>query len=110
MLKVEAIVWNFLQFNTVASSRMFFPLMYLLVSLKFLSVNSTCQSKHSRALKTVFCVHVDGTKNNLDKYIHMRAADVSANIQDLVHGVFSNEYGVLVGETMMEWFFSQIHQ
>ncbi|KAJ8509782.1 hypothetical protein OPV22_000216 [Ensete ventricosum] len=52
----------------------------------------------------------DGTKNNLDKYIHMRAADVSTNIKDLVHGVFSNEYGVMVGETMMEWFFSQIHQ
>ncbi|URD78345.1 hypothetical protein MUK42_02279 [Musa troglodytarum] len=53
----------------------------------------------------------DGTKNNLDKYIHMPAADVSAaNIQDLVHGVFSNECGVLVGETMLEWFFSQIHQ
>ncbi|WOK99105.1 protein N-terminal glutamine amidohydrolase isoform X2 [Canna indica] len=53
---------------------------------------------------------VDGTKNNLDKYIQMREADTLSILDDLTHGVFSNEYGVVVTETMLEWFFSQIHQ
>ncbi|XP_042417067.1 protein N-terminal glutamine amidohydrolase-like [Zingiber officinale] len=52
----------------------------------------------------------DGTTNNLDKYIQMRTADVLANAQDSLHGVLSNEYGVVVSETMFEWFFAQIHQ
>lgn len=53
---------------------------------------------------------VDGTTNNLDKYIQMRTADVPANAQDSLHGMLLNEYGVVVSETMFEWFFAQIHQ
>lgn len=52
----------------------------------------------------------DGTTNNLDKYIQMRAADASTNAQDSLHGVLSNVYGVVVSETMLEWFFAQMHQ
>ncbi|XP_072984000.1 protein N-terminal glutamine amidohydrolase isoform X1 [Typha latifolia] len=51
----------------------------------------------------------DGTTNNLQEYIQMRSAEITS-LGDLVHGVCSNKYGVLLSEEMLEIFFSQVNQ
>lgn len=55
-------------------------------------------------------IPVDGTKNNLDKYIQMCARDIISGGEALINGVYSNKYGVVISESMLENFFSQIYQ
>ena len=56
------------------------------------------------------CVHVGGTENNLDEYIRMRVADIVSDLEASINGVYSNKYGVVITESMLGNFFSQIHQ
>ncbi|KAH0454143.1 hypothetical protein IEQ34_016067 [Dendrobium chrysotoxum] len=51
----------------------------------------------------------DGSENNLDEYVRIRAADAMTDINALVDGLYSNKYGVLISEAMLEAFFSLIH-
>lgn len=48
----------------------------------------------------------DGTSNNLADYIRMDGNDVTSDIQTLINHLYSNQYGVLVSETMLEKLFS----
>ncbi|XP_058077490.1 protein N-terminal glutamine amidohydrolase isoform X2 [Magnolia sinica] len=50
----------------------------------------------------------DGTVNNLDEYIQMHARDVTTNLGDLVHGLFSEKLGVVVNEAELLDLFSQV--
>ncbi|KAJ6797580.1 protein N-terminal glutamine amidohydrolase [Iris pallida] len=50
----------------------------------------------------------DGTKNNLDEYIRMSDADVVTGKEASTAGVYSNKFGVVISEMMLEDFFSQI--
>ncbi|ONK63681.1 uncharacterized protein A4U43_C07F17790 [Asparagus officinalis] len=52
----------------------------------------------------------DGTKNNLDEYIQMRASDIPSDVEALINGIYSNKYGVVINGTMLESFFTQIYQ
>ncbi|KAL0910924.1 hypothetical protein M5K25_019020 [Dendrobium thyrsiflorum] len=44
----------------------------------------------------------DGSENNLDEYVRIRAADAMTDINALVDGLYSNKYGVLEGEEEMQ--------
>ncbi|KAJ3676272.1 hypothetical protein LUZ60_003684 [Juncus effusus] len=50
----------------------------------------------------------DGTTHNLNDYMTIFAPDVN-NMKDLVDLVYENKYGVILSESMLEDFFSQIH-
>ncbi|KAG0496327.1 hypothetical protein HPP92_001018 [Vanilla planifolia] len=48
----------------------------------------------------------DGCQNNLQEYIGMHAVDVVTDIKALSEGLYSNKFGVLIDEAMLETFFS----
>lgn len=51
----------------------------------------------------------DGTVHNLDNYRNIRAIDMLPDLQaDTVNSVFTQELGVVIGETQLEDFLSQI--
>ncbi|GKV27583.1 hypothetical protein SLEP1_g36743 [Rubroshorea leprosula] len=51
----------------------------------------------------------DGTVHNFDNYMNIRAVDMLPAIQaDSVNAVFTQELGVVIGETQLEDFLSQI--
>ncbi|CAN6328420.1 unnamed protein product [Urochloa humidicola] len=49
----------------------------------------------------------DGTTNNLNEYIAMSVEDV-ADLKSMVNDVYSNKHGVVVNETILPRFFSQL--
>ncbi|XP_077241682.1 amino-terminal glutamine amidohydrolase isoform X2 [Tasmannia lanceolata] len=50
----------------------------------------------------------DGTVNNLDEYIGMRESHVITDAGDLIHGLFSQKFGVVISETQLEDLFALI--
>ncbi|WVZ98350.1 hypothetical protein U9M48_043806 [Paspalum notatum var. saurae] len=49
----------------------------------------------------------DGTTNNLNEYITMSVEDV-ADLESMVNDIYCNKHGVLVNETILPKFFSQL--
>lgn len=51
----------------------------------------------------------DGAVNNFDKYLRMTAGDITTDMEALIDAVYSNKFGVVMNEPMLESFFAQIH-
>ncbi|PKA62587.1 Protein N-terminal glutamine amidohydrolase [Apostasia shenzhenica] len=48
----------------------------------------------------------DGTENNFEEYARIRAADAVTDIKDLAYDLYSNKFGIVISETLLEELFS----